>query len=65
MDDSGVNELIKELDLKFSNEEIKHLRKKRKGEVLTIYGTQRAFLKVELSQEEMRLGIPNSTSNYT
>ena len=58
MDDSGVNELIKELDLKFSNEEIKHLRKKRKGEVLTIYGTQRAFLKVELSQEEMRLWDP-------
>lgn len=58
MDDSGVNELIKELDLRFSNEEIKHLRKKRKGEVLTIYGTQRAFLKVELSQEEMRLWDP-------
>ena len=58
MDDSGVNELTTELDLKFSNEEIKHLRKKRKGEVLTIYGTQRAFLKVELSEEELRLWDP-------
>lgn len=58
MDDSGVNELITELDLKFSNEEVKHLRKKRKGEVLTIYGTQRAFLKVELSEEELRLWDP-------
>ena len=55
MDDSGVTELIERLDLKFSSEEVKHLRKKRKGEVLTIYGSQRAFLKVQLSQEEMRL----------
>lgn len=58
MDDSGVKELIETLELKFSNEEVKHLRKKRKGEVLTIYGTQRAFLKVQLSEEELRLWDP-------
>ncbi|MDR4949409.1 hypothetical protein [Neobacillus cucumis] len=39
----------------FSDEEISLLRAKRQGEVFITYGSQRAFIRVELTQEELRL----------
>jgi len=55
MDGVGVDDVVEKLGLKFSEQEISHLTKKKKGEVLVLYGTQRAFIRVELDQEELRL----------
>jgi len=55
MDNVGVDDVIENIGLKFSDQEISHLTKKKKGEALVIYGTQRAFIKIDLDQEEIRL----------
>lgn len=55
MDGIGVEDVVEKLGLKFSEQEISHLTKKKKGEVLVLYGTQRVFVRVELDQEELRL----------
>ncbi|MBZ2142907.1 DUF87 domain-containing protein [Streptococcus gordonii] len=56
--EDGVEEVIKNLKVKFSHKEKKLLSRKRQGEALIIYGSQRAFLKVDLSEEELRLIDP-------
>ena len=44
----------------FSDKEKKLLERRRQGEALMIYGSQRAFMKVELTEEELRLIDPRS-----
>ncbi|MCQ6267835.1 DUF87 domain-containing protein [Fictibacillus sp. WQ 8-8] len=55
LDNKGVDDVIHKINLSFSDEEISLLRAKRQGEALLVYGSQRAFIKVELTQEELRL----------
>ncbi|MDK9847679.1 DUF87 domain-containing protein [Staphylococcus equorum] len=55
MDGIGVDDITEKLGLKFSDQEISHLTKKKKGEALLLYGTQRAFIKIDLDQEEARV----------
>src|SRR5665648_785360 len=58
IDNKGVDELIEKLKLSFSKPEISLLRAKRQGEALIIHGTKRVFMKIEISQEELRLCNP-------
>ncbi|CAA3808835.1 Putative ATPase TraE [Staphylococcus aureus] len=55
MDNVGVDDVVDKLGLKFSDQEISHLTKKKKGEALLLYGTQRAFIRIDLDREETRL----------
>lgn len=55
MDGVGVEDVTQKLGMKFSEQEISHLTKKKKGEALLLYGTQRAFIRIELDQEETRI----------
>jgi type IV secretory pathway VirB4 component len=55
LDNKGVDDVVKKINLSFSDEEISLLRAKRQGEALITYGSQRAFIKVELTQEELRI----------
>ena len=55
LDNKGVEDVVKKINLSFSDEEISLLRAKRQGEALIVYGSQRAFIRVELTQEELRL----------
>ncbi|MCM3570616.1 VirB4 family type IV secretion system protein [Neobacillus mesonae] len=55
LDNKGVDDVIKKINLSFSDEEISLLRAKRQGEALITYGSQRAFIRVELTQEELRI----------
>ncbi|MGM0878108.1 MAG: VirB4 family type IV secretion system protein [Bacillota bacterium] len=55
LDNKGVDDVIRKINISFSDEEISLLRAKRQGEALLVYGSQRAFIKVELTQEELRL----------
>lgn len=51
----GVDDLIERLKMNFSDKERKLLGGDKQGEALFIYGSNRAFMKVELTQEELRL----------
>ena len=53
--EDGVDDVINNLKVRFSHKEKKLLSRKRQGEALIIYGSQRAFLRVELTEEELRL----------
>jgi type IV secretory pathway VirB4 component len=55
LDNKGVEDVVKKINLSFSDEEISLLRAKRQGEALITYGSQRAFIRVELTQEELRI----------
>ncbi len=54
----GVDDLISKLKMNFSDKERKLLGGDKQGEALFIYGSNRAFMKVELTQEELRLWNP-------
>ncbi|OHX26507.1 conjugal transfer protein [Streptococcus iniae] len=56
--EDGVDDVINRLKVSFSAKEKKLLSRKRQGEALIIYGSQRAFMKVELTEEELRLIDP-------
>ena len=58
LDNNGVEDVIEKLKLNFSNKEKKLLSKKKQGEAIIMYGSQRAFMKVELTEEELRLVDP-------
>lgn len=58
LDNKGVEEVVDKLKLSFSDAEVTHLRGKRMGEALLIYGTKRVFLKNVLSKEELRIIDP-------
>lgn len=58
LDNKGVDDVIEKLRLNFSDKEKKLLSKRKRGEALIRYGSQRAFMKVELTEEELRLINP-------
>ena len=47
-----------ELKLKLTKKELSFITSKRQGEALLFHGTKRAKIKVDLTQEEMRLLNP-------
>ena len=55
LDGKGVDDIITKLRMTFSDKEKKLLERRRQGDALMIYGSQRAFMKVELTEEELRL----------
>ena len=58
LDNKGVEDVVEKLQLNFSKKEKKLLSKKKQGEAIIMYGSQRAFMKVELTEEELRLIDP-------
>ncbi|RND41253.1 conjugal transfer ATP-binding protein TraC [Lacticaseibacillus paracasei] len=60
LDGKGVDDVITKLRMTFSEKEKKLLERRRQGEALMIYGSQRAFMKVELTEEELRLIDPEA-----
>lgn len=60
LDGKGVDEVITKLNMKFSDKEKKLLNHRRQGQCLMIYGGQRAFMNVELTEEELRLIDPKA-----
>lgn len=55
LDNKGVDDIVEKLRMRFSDKEKKLLARKKQGEALIIYGSQRAFMKIELTEEELRL----------
>lgn len=53
--EDGVDEVINKLKVNFSVKEKKLLARKRQGEALIVYGSQRAFMNVKLTEEELRI----------
>ncbi len=51
LDGKGVDDVITKLRMTFSDKEKKLLERRRQGEALMIYGSQRAFMRVELTEE--------------
>ena len=60
LDGKGIDEVIAKLHMKFSDKERKLLNHRRQGQCLMIYGGQRAFMNVELTEEELRLVDPEA-----
>lgn len=54
----GVDDLVQKLKMNFSDKERKLLGGDKQGEALFVYGSNRAFMKVQLTQEELRLWNP-------
>lgn len=55
MDNKGVDDLISNLSMSFSNREIALMRGKTRGKGIFIHGNKRVFLDNVLPQEELRL----------
>ncbi|MDE1548535.1 VirB4 family type IV secretion system protein [Jeotgalibaca caeni] len=55
LDDKGVEDITEKLRMNFSEKEKKLLARRKQGEALMIHGSQRAFMKVALTEEELRL----------
>lgn len=55
LDSKGLDDIENKLRINFSKKERKLLEKKKQGEALIINGSKRAFMKVSLSQEELRI----------
>jgi len=60
-----VDDVMKRLKIPLSEKEVHFLRAKRQGEALIIYGSQRALLKVVLTDEELRLLNPEKYEEKT
>ncbi|MBC1228616.1 VirB4 family type IV secretion system protein [Listeria booriae] len=58
LDNKGVDDVVNKLQLKFSEKEMKLLRSRKQGQALMIHGSKRAFMKIELTEEELRLKDP-------
>lgn len=58
MDNKGVDDLIENLKMSFSNREIALMRGKSQGKAIFIHGNKRVFLENRLPQEELRLLNP-------
>ncbi|MBX8946832.1 VirB4 family type IV secretion system protein [Lysinibacillus sp. K60] len=58
LDNKGVDDITEKLRMAFSEKEKKLLERRKQGEALIIHGTQRAFMRVELTEEELRLKDP-------
>lgn len=55
MDDKGVDDLIANLSMSFSNREIALMKGKTQGKAIFMHGNKRVFLDNRLPQEELRL----------
>ena len=72
LDSGSIEQIESKLHIKFSNKERRLLERKKQGETLIINGSKRAFMKVELTEEELRLidyeqykeKYPNAEPNY-
>ena len=60
LDGKGVDDITSKLRMNFSEKEKKLLELRRQGDALIIYGSQRAFMNVELTEEELRLIDPEA-----
>lgn len=60
-----VDQVIKRLKISLSDKEVHFLQAKKQGEALILYGAQRALLKVELTEEELRLLNPKKYEEKT
>lgn len=60
-----VQQIINRLKIPLSDKEIHFLQAKKQGEALIIYGSQRALLKVVLTEEELRLLNPTKYEEKT
>lgn len=60
LDGKGVDDITSKLRMNFSEKEKKLLERRRQGHALIIYGSQRAFMNVELTEEELRLIDPEA-----
>ncbi|NEX52522.1 DUF87 domain-containing protein [Lactococcus lactis] len=60
LDGKGVDDITSKLRMNFSEKEKKLLERRRQGNALIIYGSQRAFMNVELTEEELRLIDPEA-----
>ncbi|MEK4701935.1 DUF87 domain-containing protein [Solibacillus sp. FSL R7-0668] len=58
LDNKGVDDITEKLRMTFSEKEKKLLERRKQGEALIIHGTQRAFMRIELTEEELRLKDP-------
>ncbi|MDN6731574.1 MAG: type IV secretory system conjugative DNA transfer family protein, partial [Atopostipes suicloacalis] len=58
LDSKGLDDVETKLRVDFSNKERRLLERKKQGEALIISGSKRAFMKVTLSKEELRLIDP-------
>lgn len=58
LDETEAQGLSNELKLRLTRRELSFITSKRQGEALLFHGTKRAKIKVELTQEEMRLLNP-------
>ncbi|MBE1557117.1 type IV secretory pathway VirB4 component [Filibacter limicola] len=58
LDNKGVDDITRKLRMTFSDKERKLLERRKQGEALMIHGTQRAFMRIELTEEELRLKDP-------
>lgn len=72
LDSGSLDDVENKLRINFSKKERKLLERKKQGEGLIINGSKRAFMKVSLSEEELRLidkdqyeeQYPNAIPNY-
>ena len=60
LDGKGVDDITSKLRMNFFEKEKKLLERRRQGDALIIYGSQRAFMNVELTEEELRLIDPEA-----
>lgn len=60
-----VNQIIERLKISLSDKEMHFLQAKKQGEALVMYGSQRALLRVELTDEELRLLNPEKYEEKT
>ena len=58
LDETEAQSISNELKLKLTKKELSFITSKRQGEALLFHGTKRAKIKVDLTQEEMRLLNP-------
>lgn len=60
-----IDQVINRLKIPLSEKEVHFLKAKKQGEALILYGAQRAFLKVELTEEELRILNPKEYEKRT
>lgn len=64
-DPREVEQVISRLKIPLSDKEIHFLKAKKQGEALILYGAQRALLKNELTEEELRILNPKAYEEKT
>lgn len=59
-EDNEVDEIINRLKIPLSEKEQDFLKARKQGEALVLYGRKRAFMKVDLTEEELRILNPDA-----